>query len=132
MNAAGNTEAGVVQRRRALLVDDESDFRATTAILLAQLGFDVTECENGNRAVDALASGGKYDVVLSDVVMPGISGFELSRLIRKWRPRTPVILVTGWPDAVDAAFEYDLIPLLKPFTSEQLARILADSLPRAA
>lgn len=132
MNATGNAQSGVSPRRRVLLVDDESDFRATTAVLLAELGFDVTECENGNRAVDVLASGGKYDIVLSDVVMPGLSGFELSRLIRKWRPRTPVVLVTGWPDAMDAAVEYGLVPLLKPFTSEQLERVLAESVPRAA
>lgn len=117
------------QRRRVLLIDDENDVRASTAAMLAELGYDVIQCDSADRAVEVLASGSGCDVILADVVMPGTSGLELSTLIRRWRPRTPIILITGKADGMAEAVEHGLIPLLKPFTSDQLEQVLAERVP---
>ena len=62
--------------------------------------------------------------------MPGTSGFEFSTLVRRWRAKTPVVLMTGNEDALQSAVEDGLIPLLKPFTIDQLRAVLAEALRR--
>jgi CheY-like chemotaxis protein len=65
-----------------LVVDDEPDVRLVTRVILEAAGFDVTEAESGEAALDALASGPLPDVLLLDVRMPGIDGWEVLRRLR--------------------------------------------------
>jgi two-component system NtrC family response regulator len=65
-----------------LVVDDEPDVRLVTRVILEASGYDVTEAESGEAALDALASGPLPDVLLLDVRMPGIDGWEVLRRLR--------------------------------------------------
>ncbi len=65
-----------------LVVDDDEAVRTTTAALLSQIGYDVYEASNGAEALDALDCEPPVDVLLTDVVMPGMSGPDLARRAR--------------------------------------------------
>jgi DNA-binding NtrC family response regulator len=69
--------------------------------------------------------------VLSDVVMPGTSGVALARMARERRPGLPVVLATGFPDAVDAVAESGAISLIKPYSIPRLEAVLAEQLHAA-
>lgn len=86
---------------RLLLADDDPTFRETTADLLRGDGFLVDTAQDGGEAVDLLRANA-YDLLLSDILMPGNSELDLVRCIHELDPDLPVILVTGYP-SVDTA-----------------------------
>ncbi|MGE3881405.1 MAG: sigma-54-dependent transcriptional regulator [Planctomycetota bacterium] len=105
-----------------LVVDDESDLVESTAFFLRRAGYTVNTALSGSGALQALAKT-QFDVVLSDVRMPEMSGVELLRAIKARDPDIEVILVTAFPDLEVAvasiksgAFDY----LKKPFDEAQL------------
>jgi CheY-like chemotaxis protein len=65
-----------------LVVDDEPDVRLVTRVILEAAGYDVREAESGEAALDALGGGDLPDVLLLDVRMPGIDGWEVLRRLR--------------------------------------------------
>ena len=111
-----------------LLIEDDADVRDVVSQMLIELGYAVNACESGEDAMTRLNAGGACDVIVTDVMMPGTSGLEVSTLVRRWRPRTPVILITGKPDGVESAVAEGFIPLLKPFTPEQLRGVMSEAL----
>ncbi len=89
---------------RVLLVDDEDTFRETTADLLRGDGFLVDTALDAGVAIDMLRSNA-YDLLLSDILMPGNANLDLIRCIREVDLDLPIILITGYPSvgtAVDA------------------------------
>ena len=74
------------------------------------------------RAVD-LDSGAHVDLVFSDVVMPKSSGIALARLARERRPGLPIVLATGFPDAIDDVTDSGAIPLIKPYSIPRLEAV---------
>jgi EAL domain-containing protein (putative c-di-GMP-specific phosphodiesterase class I)/ActR/RegA family two-component response regulator len=109
---------------RALVVDDDAALRRAMRRILGAAGFAVTEAADGAEAVAALAEHA-YDVVVSDLHMPGLDGLELLRKVRAVDLDLPVILVTGEPDVGSAAqavehgaFRY----LTKPLDFDGLVR----------
>lgn len=113
-----------------LLIEDNADVRLTIALMLEELGYSVTACEDVAQGIARLSSGSACDIVVTDLIMPGTSGFEFSTLVRRWRPKTPVVLMTGDKEALESALDDGLIPLLKPFTIDQLSAVLAEALRR--
>jgi two-component system, NtrC family, response regulator HydG len=112
---------------RILIVDDEPAFRASLAANLQLEGYQVVEAEGGVRAVE-LVREGPFDLIISDVRMPGMSGVEAFREIRKIRHDLPVILMTAFaveePLAeVLAEGVYAVLP--KPFAVEHLVGLIA-------
>ena len=78
-----------------LLVDDEERYREVLARVLTKAGYEVVEASDGIEALSLLEKS-KIDLVLSDILMPGLNGYALvARLRAKW-PRMPVILTTGF------------------------------------
>jgi len=115
----GETRGG---QESILIVEDESNLRALAARLLEELGYEVITAPGGSEALMAFENRPRpFDVLLTDVVMPGMSGTELARIVRERHPQTGVILMSGYVgDACDIGDEK--VPLLrKPFT--RLARI---------
>lgn len=112
-----------VTRGVALLVDDEEVVRMSTADMLMDLGFAVIEAESGEDALRIIEKGEQFDLLLTDHLMPGITGTDLARVIRAARPNVPVLLVSGYAetDGVDP----DLPRLTKPFRKDELASSLA-------
>ena len=113
------------ERGHVLLVEDDGEVSALTRELLRTLGFAVTHVVSAEGAIDALAAVHSIDVVLSDVMMPGgVSGLQLARQIRQRHPDLPVILATGYIEAVAGMQDGEFHLLIKPFTLEALADAL--------
>ena len=75
-----------------------------------------------------IASGEKLDLLFSDVVMPEMDGLTLARLVRAQLPGLPIILTTGVYDQIESVISVGVVPLLKPFTREQLEAVFAEQL----
>lgn len=113
-----------------LLIEDNADARQTVALMLEELGYSVTACADVAQGIEQLSLGIVCDVVVTDLIMPGTSGLEFRSLVRRWRAKTPVVLMTGDEEALESAVDDGLIPLLKPFTIDQLRAVLAEALRR--
>jgi CheY-like chemotaxis protein len=117
----GVSEAG--EARTILLVDDDVLVRMGTEALLSSLGYRVIAADSGPAALRSLESGGRADALATDYAMPGMSGAELVREVRRRRPKLPVLLMTGYnkpPERIDNA-----IVMQKPFSPSELASNLA-------
>lgn len=83
-----------------LVVDDEDAVRSSTARLLGRAGYEVLQAGSADEALRVVgAHGGTIDAMLSDVVMPGASGFELASAVREVSPGTAIILFTAYTPA---------------------------------
>jgi len=117
---------------RVLLVEDESMVAAFMTELLGGWGFDVVHCGDALRAEDRVCDGDeRFDVVLTDQTMPGLTGLELATRVAALRPELPVLLYSGFGDGIDAA---DLkrsgvrALLRKPIEPEALRSALAEAI----
>jgi PAS domain S-box-containing protein len=119
---------------RLLVVEDQDDLRRVVAQILASAGYSVTSAATGNEAAAMLVYDGGPDLVVSDVVMPGMTGPELARKLTEVRPGTPVVFMSGYAGGVleshGVLAEHPVLP--KPFTSEALLTAVADALRRSA
>ncbi|HUL70733.1 MAG TPA: sigma-54 dependent transcriptional regulator [Gemmatimonadales bacterium] len=114
------------EKPTVLVIDDESGILDTLRILLKKEGFEPTTAQGGKAGLDQLKSG-PFDIVLTDVRMPQVSGLDLLQAVREQDPVTPVILMTAQASlqtaigAVNAgAFYY----IQKPFANDELIAIL--------
>jgi len=87
-------DQGVPMKTRILLVDDEKEFVETLAERLRTRGFHVTEAYNGDEALEILKEY-NFDVTILDVQMPGMDGIEALAAIKKLKPLTEVLMLTG-------------------------------------
>lgn len=86
-----------VSPRKILVIDDEDEVRELLAEMLANQGHHVSQAASGADGV-SMARAGRYDLVFTDVVMPGMTGWEVAEAIKAVDPSTVVVLVTGWAD----------------------------------
>jgi PAS domain S-box-containing protein len=92
-------------RERILLVDDETDLAKAGGKMLERLGYEVVVSTNGREALDLFRTGpGRFDLVITDQAMPGMTGLELARELTGIRANLPVILCTGFGHAPNGAF----------------------------
>jgi two-component system cell cycle sensor histidine kinase/response regulator CckA len=120
-------------RRAVLLVEDDPAVREGVSRMIRASGYDVVEAVDGASAILALeAPGARFDVVLSDIVMPHMDGRSLAREIgRRW-PTLPVILSSGYADLNHAQpLPSDREILHKPFELDALALALERAVRRA-
>lgn len=110
--------------KRILIVDDEEVIRKFLKIHLNKLGYEVTEAEDGEKAIERIG-GGKFDLIICDVMMPNKNGWEVIKEVKS-KPETseiPIILLTAKNDDVDMFKGYELganYYMTKPFTKDQL------------
>jgi two-component system cell cycle sensor histidine kinase/response regulator CckA len=83
--------------RTVLLVDDEDMVRRCVRHLLEREGYRVVEASSGTGALEAAEGVARIDLLLSDIVMEGMTGIELSHRLRASRPGLPVLLMSGYP-----------------------------------
>ena len=83
---------------RVLLVEDEDMVRAVAERALARAGYEITACPDGEDGLVEIQNGGEFDLVVSDVVMPGMDGPAMVREIRKLRPDLPVLFMSGYAE----------------------------------
>jgi CheY-like chemotaxis protein len=110
-------------RGRVLVIDDETLVRMTTADMLENLGYETVEVGDASEAEALLTKGERFDLVLTDHLMPGMSGAELASLIRDRWPHLPVLIVSGYADT--DGISPDVPRLTKPFREVELADAIA-------
>lgn len=111
---------------RVLLVEDADGVRMVCRRILERLGYHVIEAANGEAALQlAAAQSGKIDLLLTDVVMPGMGGRRLAEELTRHHPEVKVLYASGYTD--DAVVRHGVLEsavayLQKPYTAESLAR----------
>ncbi|MBB5716951.1 PAS domain S-box protein [Sphingomonas aerophila] len=115
-----------IGRGIALLVDDEELVRMSTADMLNDFGFDVVEAGSAEEALNLLKAGEAPDLLVTDHLMPGMSGADLAREARLLNPGLPVLVVSGYAEVEGIA--PDLPRLTKPFRNADLAASLTELL----
>jgi two-component system, cell cycle sensor histidine kinase and response regulator CckA len=117
-----------------LLVEDEEPVRNITSRLLQALGYRVVEAENGEEALRLFnAYNGKIDLLLTDVVMPGLGGREVAEALRALNPDLKVLFQSGYTDDTvvrRGILRSEVAFLKKPFTLDVLARKVREVLDR--
>lgn len=124
VNASAHSQSAL----RVLIVDDETNMRKTLADILAHEGYVVTTASSGEEAVDICAAA-PQDVVLMDVRMPGIDGFEALRRIRQTSAEARIILMSAYTinELRRQALEEGAIAVLpKPLDIEKVVRLIGD------
>jgi PAS domain S-box-containing protein len=104
---------------RVLLVDDEELVRLSTADMLVDLGYEVAEASSAEQALRLIDDGMVVDLLVTDHLMPGMTGVELAREVRRRHPATPILLVSGFAEV--AGLDPALPRLIKPFRKDELA-----------
>jgi len=115
-----------VKRGRILIVDDEESLRRVIGRMLTADGYDVAMAADGEAAAQALVDG-SFDVVLSDIDMPRMTGVQLLETVRQRDQDVPVVLMTGNPDlrtALQAVAHGALQYLIKPINSQELKALM--------
>ncbi|HVY32734.1 MAG TPA: ATP-binding protein [Polyangiaceae bacterium] len=129
--------SGVVKvagnRPRVLVAEDEPQVRAIATRALTSAGFEVHQAANGALALAALnEQTAPFDVLVTDVVMPELSGPELARAARQRQPRLGVVFMSGFPEAMTGAHT-DEFPgaafLAKPFSPQTLIEAVRERVP---
>ena len=116
-----------LQGARVLMVEDNEELANVTSALLASYGCVVESARSPGQALRLIAAGQDFDVVLSDVVMPGdMDGLQLAHELRANHPALPVVLISGYSSALYAVHDFTM--LHKPCTPEQLTTALADAM----
>lgn len=116
-------DAALLKRGTALLVDDGERVRLSTADMLGEPGSAVVKAASGEAALGMVDRGERFDLLVTDHFMPGITGTDLARPIRGLQPDGPVLLVSGYAENDGVAA--DLPQLTKPFRKDELASSLA-------
>jgi CheY-like chemotaxis protein len=113
---------------RVLLVEDSNAVAAFAEALLADMGCAVTRAACAEDALDRLrAATAGFDIMFSDIVMPGMSGLDLAALVRAELPRLPILLATAYSEA--AARDGSDFPILpKPYRRDALMAMMGDAL----
>ena len=113
----------MAEKSRVLVVDDEDALRMVLSAELSSSGYDVTTSSDGDEAITQIQNK-KFDLVLLDIKMPKVDGFEVLKFIKKNSPGVKVIMLTGFADLKNAieskkhgaedfvSKPYDLVDLL--------------------
>jgi CheY-like chemotaxis protein len=110
------------ERPRILAIDDQEMIRELFASMLGELKYPHLICEDGNSGLNVFDSG-DFDIVITDLGLPDIEGWEVARRVKELKPGTPVIVITGWGvNSEQIRRHQDLADfiLAKPFRMEQL------------
>jgi PAS domain S-box-containing protein len=122
--------AGRGGNEKILLIEDNLEVQAVTASLLEELGYRVQRADNPDAALELLASGENFNLLFSDIVMPGpMNGVSLARHVRERYPHIAVLLTTGYAPPEELAD--GVVPILrKPYRIGALSAALRDTLDR--
>jgi CheY-like chemotaxis protein len=109
---------------KILAVDDDSLVRETLCAMLEDMGHVVVAAESAKHAIVAFETPGKFDLLVTDFSMPGMTGAELAEALRRLQPDLPIVVATGYAEAISAA-DPGITRLSKPFDRAALASAIA-------
>jgi CheY-like chemotaxis protein len=110
-----------------LIVEDNEEVGAFAETLLTELGHSIRRARSGEEALDLVRSE-RFDIVFSDVVMPGMGGLRLAELLSEEQPSLPVVLATGYSHDVVQSGSGGRAVILKPYRLETLSKALKGAL----
>ncbi len=125
---------GMDRAPRVVVAEDDDDMRAVMCELISGLGVEVAPASSGGDLVRLLTDDGPIDLVVTDVRMPWMTGYNVALSARNSGMRVPIIIVTAFPDDVLAAQVERLgsaVLLAKPFRPEELLSLVRARLPLA-
>jgi len=122
----------ITGKGRILIADDEPSIIEWTSKALMKIGYEVVGVNNGLEAFEKFKQDPmSFDLILTDLAMPRMTGLELSSLIKAERPDIPIVLCTGFSEGLTSQMinDYGISDMvMKPMIASELARILSDSL----
>ena len=113
-----------------LLAEDDPAVREFVRRALAHSGHDVTAVDDGLGAVEAL-SANSFDLLITDIVMPGMDGIALALKVSKDHPRMPILMMTGYAAERQRAHNLEALihkVIAKPFTLREICAVVAETL----
>jgi CheY-like chemotaxis protein len=118
---------------KIMIVDDDEDVLEMLGYMVTDFGYEVVKAKSGLEALDILDEGGPLDLLLTDVVMPGLNGFNLAHMARLRRVSLPVLYLTGYHEQavamLDKGMKYGRM-LRKPIAADDLRKELGAALVR--
>jgi signal transduction histidine kinase/CheY-like chemotaxis protein len=127
--APAESDAGGAAERsesvRILLIDDDPPVRTVLRALLMHDGHTVVEAADGPDGLARIERGECFDLVLTDLGMPGMNGWQIVRAVRLLRPGLPVVLITGWDQVAPDGDDVANAVLAKPVTAVTLRETIA-------
>jgi CheY-like chemotaxis protein len=116
-------------RLRVLVIDDDPSVREVVSFLLASFGYDGETAADGRNGLVRFDEGG-WDLVITDLVMPQMSGWDVVEAIRRRAPTMPIVLITALNDAVvmRRASESRVPVVTKPFPLQTLKAAVGEAL----
>jgi len=124
---------GMAQEGNVLLVDDAEDVLVIVAAFLRAGGFTVHQASSAQQALWALVAGTRFDLLITDHMLPVMKGVELIRRVRKMQPDLPALVISGFVDAVDHLKDMpDVMVLMKPFQRGELIETVSRLIARGA
>src|ERR1700691_6204098 len=123
---ARNIETAISGRgHRILVVEDNEEVGRFSTELLQDLGYATRRADNASQALALIAADhGAFDLVFSDVIMPGMNGVEMARIIREQYPHLPVVLTSGYSSVLAQTTDHGFELIQKPYSVEALSRAL--------
>jgi CheY-like chemotaxis protein len=114
---------------RVLVIDDDPSVRETVSSLLGAFGYDCQTAADGQHGLIRFDEGG-WDLVLTDLVMPTVNGWDVIEAIRRRAPTLPIVLITGLSDSavMHRAGEWRVPVIAKPFRLETLKATVVEAL----
>jgi two-component system NtrC family sensor kinase len=116
----------------ALLVEDDDDVADVVQNLLKMIGYRANHVREGVTALALLLSGRRFDVVLSDIIMPGgVNDLDLARKVRQHFPHQPILLASGHAQATGEVYSEGFDIIAKPYSADALAQALYCTIARS-
>lgn len=110
-----------MERQRILLVDDDVAVRTSIEMMLSEMGHEVVACGSGDEGLRAFAADDHFNLLVTDYLMPNMTGTALINRVRELEPNMPAVIVSGYTTMAERDDLENSIRLAKPFTSMQLA-----------
>jgi len=121
------------EKGTALLVEDNEEVATVSAAYLEQLGYTVDVAHNGSEALQKLQNDPSYDLIFSDLLMPGsVAGLELARFVRSNHPDIPILLTTGYSQKAQEAVREGFPILRKPYDLQSLFKAVRELRAKSA
>ena len=116
---------------RVIVVDDDVDSRDYATTVLHGAGYAAISFADPLDAIAWFDAAQPCDVLICDVVLPHMTGLELARVVNASRPATAIITCTGDASGLEEAITRGLLPLVKPYTPQQLLALVEDAVANA-